>query len=99
MKCIRHLLCAGQLEGPFVFTWGPPRPFWGPLGCAQILCPAWALENSSCGHGVLSPTPALEQQALLGVLVEALRTPLLSAVLMWAQFFKKAPALTLCFSI
>lgn len=89
LRCIHHLLCAGQLERPFVFTWGPPRPSWGPLGCARILHLAWALEKSSCGHRVLSPTLALEQQALLEALVEALRTPQLCAVVMWGSVLQE----------
>lgn len=85
MRCIHHLICTGQLERPFVFTQGPPRPFWGPLACVRILHPAWALEKSSCGHRVLSPTLALEQQALLGALAETLRTPQLCGILMWGS--------------
>lgn len=41
------------------------RPFRGPLASTQILLRAWILRKSSWGHRVLSPSPALGQQALL----------------------------------
>lgn len=91
MRCIRHLHCAGQFEGPFVFTWA----LLGPsvvLKAAHRYCPRPGPLRRVPVTRVLSPTPAPGQQALLGLWWK-LSGPHYSGLLSYeAQFFRKAPA-------